>query len=404
MRLLTFALWRSLEWVFFGATVAWVLYRWIATSRDTPFRLVSKWIASGIIIYFVARNLGPGLPGAGYGAFLLVPLLAVCGLLLAIIWAPNIANFFAKPFGSLYDGGNAEVEARPVYSIATARRKQGKFREAEAEIRKQLAHFPEDFEGQMLLAELQAEEFKDVDSATLTIEEILNQEGHNIRNLAYALNRLADWHLKLTGSREEAIAALEQIARQWPDHQVALLAKQRLAHLTPASMLDDQKDRRRLRLVSHPEYIGLQGQTASPAPQENPGEKAVQLVEHLNLHPDDSEAREELALLYASHYQRLDLAIEQLDQLVRQPHQPARQVVHWLQEITDLYVKQADDLESAKKTLERIIQRYPKSAAAENARHRIAYLQLERRRHSEGRTLRLGTYKQNLGLNRKKDL
>src|SRR5206468_9399515 len=58
----------------------------------------------------------------GYGgAFGGIPLTAVCGLTLAIIWRRSIASLVADPIASLYDGGTTPPDPHPAYSIAQSR-------------------------------------------------------------------------------------------------------------------------------------------------------------------------------------------------------------------------------------------------------------------------------------------
>ena len=57
-----------------------------------------------------------------------------------------------------FGGGSEEVIPKPAYSVAQSKQKQGKYLEAITEIRKQLERFPTDFEGQFLLAQIEAEE------------------------------------------------------------------------------------------------------------------------------------------------------------------------------------------------------------------------------------------------------
>src|SRR5208283_58375 len=102
-----------------------------------------------------------------------------------------------KPFTALYDGGNEEPELKPYYSIAISKRKRGKFLEAVMEIRKQLARFPNDFEGVMLLAGLQTEDLKDLPGAEITLNHFCGQPDAPPKQVAAALNHLADWQLKL---------------------------------------------------------------------------------------------------------------------------------------------------------------------------------------------------------------
>jgi len=76
----------------------------------------------------------------------------------------------------------------------------------------------------------------------------------------------------------------------------------------------------------------LRDQSRLKRPGEPDAEQvAAGYVKHLEGHPLDSHVRERLAVLYAGHYQRMDLATEQLEQLIQQPKQPAKQVVKWLE-------------------------------------------------------------------------
>jgi hypothetical protein len=104
-------------------------------------------------------------------------------------------------------------------------------------------------------------------------------------------------------------------------------------------------------------------------------------------------------LIYASHYQRLDLAADQLEQLLAQPNLPARQAVHWLNLLADLRVRHARDLPAAREALQRVVDLFPRSAAGENAKTRMAHLQLELRSQTQSQPIKLGAHEKNLGLN-----
>src|SRR5205085_9326716 len=106
--------------------------------------------------------LGRQAANADWGsAFVIAGAAAASGIVLAIFWAPNLSEWFASPLTTLYDGGDTAPEPRPLYSIATAYRKRGNYDKAITEIRRQLAAFPEDFEGWMMLAEVQAQDLND---------------------------------------------------------------------------------------------------------------------------------------------------------------------------------------------------------------------------------------------------
>ena len=93
-----------------------------------------------------------------------------------------------------------------------------------------------------------------------------------------------------------------------------------------------------------------------------------------------------------------DLAADQVEQLLSQPNVPAKHVVHWLNLLADLQIKHAGNVAEARQALQRIVDLFPQSAAAENARNRVAHLQLELRARKESQVVKLGSYEQNIGL------
>jgi tetratricopeptide (TPR) repeat protein len=307
----------------------------------------------------------------------------------------------AKPFTAIYDGGDVEIEPRPYYSIAEAKRKRGQFADAIVEIRKQLEEFPTDVEGQLKLAEIQAENLNDLPGAELTIRRLCEQPGHPPRNIALALNSLADWQIRFGVDPEAARQTLEKLIEVLPDSEFALIAAQRIAHLAKTDALLEARDRHRIHVPEGVRNIGLLQSSAHLQPKAtDPGEIAAEYVKHLEQHPQDTEAREKLAILYADHFKRMDLAADQLNQLVNQLHQPARNVVHWLNLLADLQIRHGADYDTVRQTLEQIIERYPNLAAAGMARNRIDLIQLELKAKQRGQTVKLGEYEQNIGLKR----
>lgn len=368
-----------------------------------PARLIVKWIFTALI---VAVILGVVMPMAdpeknGVGAYDGIVLGFFCAIVLVVIWRHSIAGIIAKPFGALYDGGSQEVERRPLYSIAKAKRNRGHYTEAVAEIRRQLEQFPRDVEGQLMLAEIQAENLNDLPGAEVTIHRLCAQPGHSQRSVALALNSLADWHLKYGQDREAAKQDLEKILTLMPDSELAMLASQRLAHLAGTEFILEAHDRRRIAMKSGVQDVGLLPADQQPkAPEADPARQAVEYVEHLREHPLDAEAREKLALIYAKHYGRLDLAADQLEQLITHPNQPAKQVVHWLNLLADLQVQLSGDYETIHQTVQRIIDLFPGTAAAQTARNRLDYLRLELKGRQKSQTVKVGSYEQDLGLKR----
>ena len=381
-----------------AALTIWVIWKTIKKSED-PGRITYKWVISGIAFVFLVF-LGTRIGAMGYaGAFIGPIVAAVCGVVLGILWAPHLGALIAKPFTSLYDGGEKEPERRPFYSIARAKQKRGNYGEAIAEVQKQLEIFPEDFEGWMFIAEIYAEDLKDNAEAQRCIAEILGHADHSPKNTVYALNRSADWHLKLASDRESAREALEEITRRFPGSEFSHTAAQRIAHLSSDRMLAEQRERPTIHLVHRDEHIGLEGKVADPRlPVEEAPAAAARLVEHLASYPEDVEAREQLAAIYADHYGRIDLASAQIEELIALPGATQKEIARWLNMLVDFHVRVGQDRAGARATLERIQSLFPHSAIASLAESRLAYLEGEFRKNSKSQVLKLGSYESDIGL------
>jgi tetratricopeptide (TPR) repeat protein len=383
------------------ALIGWFLWTTIRKAED-PARMVFKWILTAGVLAFMWLKVAPMVGSGGYeAAFTGIPLTAVCGLALAIIWRHSIGSLIAKPFGALYDGGEVPPEPKPAYSVAQARQKQGKYLESVMEIQKQLDKFPTDFEGHLLLAQVQAEDLKDLQAAEMTMARFISQPGHAPANIAFALYSMADWHLQVAQDRDGARRFLEQIVQMLPDTEFALGAAHRIAHLGKLDMLLSPHDRKKFTVEAGERSLGLLANQDHLKPVEvDPAEIAGEYVRHLAEHPLDTEAREKLAILYADHYSRLDLAADQLEQMMSQPHQPARLVVHWLNLLADLQIRHGADYDTVYQTLQRVIDRDPNLAAAQIARNRMDRLKLELKSQQKNQAVKLGSYEQNIGLKR----
>ena len=380
--------------------IGWVFVRCLKRSDD-PARLIFKWILTVPVVLGMLFWVGPLATQSEGGAFIGVPLIAACGLVLTAIWRHNLAELAAKPFTSLFDGGSEPPTPKPAYSIAQSRQKKGNYLEAVAELRKQLDRFPTDVEGQMLLAQIQAEDLKDLQAAELTIERFCAQPGHARQNIVFALYSLADWHLQIGQDREAAQRDLQKVIDLFPESEFALGAAQRIAHLGSTEMLLAPEDRKKFVVTEGVRNLGLLHDWGHLKPAEaNPEQLAAEYVKHLERHPLDMEAREKLAIIYADHYGRMDLATGELEEMIAHPHQPGRLVVHWLNLLADLQVRHGADYEAVRETLQRIVDRAPDGAAAELARHRLALLKLEMKSNDKSQAVKLGTYEQNIGLKR----
>ncbi|HEX4645934.1 MAG TPA: hypothetical protein VH598_10025 [Verrucomicrobiae bacterium] len=361
--------------------------------------LTIRLVATGVLTLLMFFGIVPTFQTGGYAQIAGVVFTLAWGWCMAIIWVPAITGSIGNLFGSLYDGGTAEIEPKPFYSICLAQRTKGNYQRALDEVRKQLDKFPLDFEGMLLLAEIQAENLNDLPGAEITIQRLCAKPELAPRNLAYALNRLADWHLSLHKDRDAAQRDLEKIIELLPETEMSLQAAQRIGHLADTEHLLASSDRQRISVKKGVENLGLirdHGKLKLPDP--DPGLAAAEYVRHLEQHPLDAHAREKLAVIYAGHFQRLDLATDQLEQLIQQPNQPAKQVVHWLNMLADLQVQAGAELDNVRATLQRIIDQYPDLAAAGTAQRRLDTLKLELKARQKVQDVPLGTYEQNLGL------
>ena len=372
-------------------------WRWARGTEEGAVKLTLKvsftagWIFS--IVFFGAKD-------AVAVAFAVMLLGAVP---VSLIWAPTFGAMLANLIGGLYTGGATEIEERPVYSFATARLNRGEVTGAIAEVRKQLEQFPEDHQGLMLLARIFVERQNNLPEASEILERIGTDPRYSSGEQVMALNQLADWRLKYGLDSAGAREALECIERRFQGTDAGYMATQRLAHLTPQEMLDDRKQPKPIHVVEHVGKVGLATEPGefAMAPGLEPGARAQQLVEHLEDHPQDFEARLELAAIYATYYEKSELAIDQLDQLISVPNQPMKNVVQCLHQIADIQVEKMRDPAGARQTLERIIELFPQTGAAETALNRVTYLGLESKGHRPGGVVKMGTYEQNIGLNSK---
>jgi|GEM_PF-730534 tetratricopeptide (TPR) repeat protein len=336
---------------------------WLAHTRDDPVRLVVKWVIS-LVVIIGGGGAVVGLMRAGDAALFAPPVAAGLAVILSVIWVPNLIGALARPLTGVFEGDD-EPDDKPCYSQAQAAKMRGRYEQAIELAQAQLGQFPGDFEGQMFIATVQAENCNDLAAGTAAIEEILAQPDHAPHQRSYALNTLADWQLK-TGDAASAKATLERLVAMFPGTELEQQTIQRLSRMVTAA------PRAKREAVVMPEFerdLGLRGMKLAikPPGEETPDQKAALCIERLKAYPADWSAREELALLYAEHYQRVDLAVGQFEQLIAQPNQPQKQVVHWLHRIAELHVRFGNDRAAARAAHERIATLFPGTAAATRA-------------------------------------
>jgi tetratricopeptide (TPR) repeat protein len=372
--------------------IGWGLFRMLKRSYDPAQVLFKLAITVPLVIACFI--------GAIELSFLGPLVMIILGVAMTVMWTPHIGEWLCKPLTGLYDGSDEPPVPKPYYSVARSLRMKGKFLEAVVEIRKQLARFPNDFEGVVLLAGIQAEDLQDLPGAEITLNHFCDRPNPPPKQVAAAMNQLADWQLKLTQDADSARAALERIVARFPDTELALLAAQRIAHLGGSEdILLAAHDRQPLAMPEGVKNIGLLESSKHLRPAEiDPAKLAADYVKHLEQHPLDTEVREKLAILYADHYQRLDMATGELEQLIEEPNQPSKRVAHWLNLLADLQIRHGADYDTVRGTLEKIVDRFPDLAVAEMARTRLGRLKFEVKAHQATPDVKLGIYEQNLGL------
>jgi tetratricopeptide (TPR) repeat protein len=372
-------------------------YRFLRRAED-PKLLVFKWAMSVLVIAFWCWQADAFNEKKATGYHLIITGLACIGMI--AIWRRNIADLVATPFGNLFDGGRTEIEPQPYYSVAEAKRNRGQYAQAIADIRAQLERFPTDFRGQLMLAEIQAEKMNDIPGARLTIERLCSQPGHAPRNVVHAMTTMADWYLKYEVNVDAARSFLEQIVVQFPETEFALTAQQRIAHLANPNHALDPHDRKRMVVKPAVKNLGLliERKPVEVMTHVDSPDLVAGYVAHLQEHPMDFEVREKLAAAYADHYQRLDLATDQFEQMIAAPGQPTRKITHWLNMLADLQVRHGADLAAVQATLERALATDPNAPDAQVTRTRLAQVGLELKGQRKTAGLKMGTYEQNIGL------
>lgn len=363
---------------------------------ENPVRLAVRWVFTVLIaavLYTIAAKVLKGstssFVGGAVQAGMVVISCLVGGIILSIMWAPSLGQILISPLTSMFDGGSEELEPAPLYSTAEGLRRRGKFREAIYAIQEQLQKFPNNFTGQLMVAEIQAENLNDLQAAQTTIHRICEQKNHAPASLVFALNSLADWHLRFAQDAEAARAALEKIIALLPDTEFERAAANRIAHLGSRSVLLQSHEPDKLTLKPGVEYLGLLKDQSHLMPKEKPLEdEAEQLAAHLATHPLDHEARERLAIIYARHYRQLELATQQIEQLVALPGESPKHVARWLNLLADLQIEVTNKTDLAEQTLRRIVVLFPNQAPADLAGLRLSSLPLELKHYEKTRVVK----------------
>jgi hypothetical protein len=343
-----------------AVTLGWALYfayRRAAGDELANFRSLAFTCLCGMLIPALIALLLGGLPFAGLAAALILAPLAG--------YAPETIRPPKTP---------------PMYARAVARMKFGKYGEAEWEILKELEKSEDDFEGWMMLADLYASHFNDLREAERTILEICDQPRTTPSELAVALHRLADWHLKIAGDPVAARRALGLIRTRLPGTHLAHMAELRSRQLPlTAAELAEQR-------VAKPIPLPPLGDTLDERPVENASpddqttalEMAKACVKQLELDPNHVAAREKLARLLAERLDQVERGLEQLSLLLNMPDQSESKKAEWLSLTAAWHIKYRQDPAAGHRILERLVREYPDTPQAFAAQRR---LKLDERRN-----------------------
>jgi tetratricopeptide (TPR) repeat protein len=248
------------------------------------------------------------------------------------------------------------------------------------------------------------EDLKDLAAAEATLNEFMDLPESTPRDVAGVLHLLSDWQLQFGQDAAAAIGSLQRIAQLYPDTSFAHAAEQRIARLGSADETSRVRHHSKFTVAPRRRDVGLIKESAPvSAPAADPHALAEEYVRQLEAHPSDTDTREKLAVLYAEEFQRLDMAADQLEQLIELPSEPPKHVARWLNLLATLHIKVGHDAAAAEGALHRVIEKFPGSALATLATNRLATLPSELKASQKSATKTLGAYEKDLGLKQSHD-
>ena len=373
----------------------WIFYFFVGLIGITP-----------IIYGFLKLSQGGSW---GQILVLLIFLFIPCAAFLAIFFTPFlIEKTIASPIGQLFTGNPNVVEDKPIYGSVISSRNQGDYRHALELVEVQLEKYPFDFDGLMLKAAIQAEDYNDLDSAIETLNIILNDKDNIRYNLPIVYNKLADWQLNIFNSTDCARKSLEKIQEIYPGTKAAQLASQRIASMhfhnesinekteindTYCEIVEESsRTKTEKGIVDIPKIKKLD--------KINENKKLLSAcLRRVKEHPESIINREDLARYYFDESNEWSMAIQQYEQLINMLGSTSPQKVAWLNKIVDIQLKSGASLEEMTLTLNRVIDIAPESAASNRAKSRIMHLPIEIRGVSKKKApLKLERRDEDLGL------
>jgi len=259
----------------------------------------------------------------------------------------------------------------PMYARAIAKIKFGKYTEAEWELIQQLEKAEDDFQGWMMMAELYALHFKDVDEAEQTILEICDNPTVTKSQISIALHKLADWHLSIGENPDAARRALQMVQDRCKGTHLARMAQLRLQQIPATqSELREQKTAEPIPLPALGDTLEESG-IDSEQDLRKAQETAKNCIERLKQDPNNTHTRERLARALAEHLGRPDDGIEQLSQLLDMPEQLDSKRAEWLSLQAAWQLKYKSDRDKGRELLKRLVREFPGTAQAFAAEQRL---------------------------------
>ena len=336
-------------------TYCWLLVRIVQNAPDKKevvfniavFGFFSGTIAAILIYYSGWIYLGPGL----------------CVALLPVV-------HFTIELGD-------PPPPRASYDKAIGQLKRGKIQDAEWEVITQLEKSENDFDGWMLLAEMYAREYRNMEDAVRVILDVCRQPEVQQVHISVACHKLADWQLEIGNNPLGARAALELLCRKLPGTHFAYMAQQRIRQIpTSFEEFDEGKKPRRIRLPSLRETSEISPAQPTVSRSEAAAE-ANRLSEKLSADPNDIAAREKLALVLGEKLGKVQLAVEQLTLLGELPETTDEQKSKWLAQIASWEFSSDHDKGKFQSVLRRLIREFPHTSHAFAAQRRLYLLEMD---------------------------
>jgi hypothetical protein len=269
-----------------------------------------------------------------------------------------------------------KAPVRATYGKAIGRLKMGRVEEAELEVISQLEKSENDFEGWMMLAEMYAKEFRNIEDAARVVLDICKQGDAQPVQISIACHKLADWQLEISENPIGARAAMELLCRKLPGTHFAHMAQQRMRQI-PRTIeeFDDGKKRNPIRLPTLSEQApARRSETASRA---EAVAEANRLSDKLTDDPNDIATREKLAFVLGEKLAKIDLAVEQLKLLMDLPETSEEQNAKWLAQIASWEFNRDQDVATFQVALRALIDRYPRTSHAIAAGRRLYLLEMD---------------------------